>query len=337
MNYVTANVTNDEIVPVGPDGKIAINVSGGATNITVDVTGYFTTNLDATNASTYTPLANSSRVLLTTTGVGVAKGTVAASSPLVFHVANNNGITGAPVTPAAGTTVTAVALNIGALPPSDDNGWIAAYANGATRNPESTVTFEGPQTSADTVIVPVSASNREIDIYNGSGSAIDLVGDLAGDFITSATGQFYHPVNPVHVVDTRSTKSGAVASDKTIGFSTPSSLTADNPSLVLNVTVVSPANAGYLNAYPGSQSSPAPAWRLRRRIDHRDRHHREYREREQLRHRQRVGQRKQHHHCRHWLLRLGDRSRPSLARRQGRPLNYVRPCRSGSGVPAVAP
>ena len=58
------------------------------------------------------------------------------------------------------------------------------------------------------------------------------------------------------MVDTRSASSGAVASDKTIGFTTPSGLTADNPSLVLNVTVVSPTDAGYLNAYPGSQSSP---------------------------------------------------------------------------------
>jgi len=257
MNYVAStNVTNDEIIPVGPDGKIAITVSGDATQILVDVTGYFTSNLDATSASTYTPLANSSRVLLTTTGVGVAKGTVAASTALVFHVANNNGTTGAPVTPASGATVTAVALNIGALAPSGDGGWIGAYANGATRNEQTLVTFEGPQTTADTVIVPVSASNGEINIWNGSGSAINLVGDLAGYFTTSAAGQYYHPANPVHVVDTRSAKSGAVASDGTIGFSTPPSLTADNPSLVLNVTVVSPTDSGYLNAYPGSQSSP---------------------------------------------------------------------------------
>jgi hypothetical protein len=61
-------------------------------------------------------------------------------------VANNSGTTGAAVTPASGTTVTAVALNIGALPPSGDNGWIAAYANGATRNEQTAVTFEGSQT-----------------------------------------------------------------------------------------------------------------------------------------------------------------------------------------------
>ena len=256
MNYATSvNVTNDEIVPVGPDGKIAINVNGAATQIVVDATGYFTTDLAATNASTYTPLANSSRVLLTSTGLGVAKGTVASDGTLAFHVANNSGSTGAPVTPASGTTVTAVALNIGALPPSGDNGWIAAYPNGATRNEQTVVTFNGPQTSSDTVIVPV-ASNGEISLYNGSPDAINLVGDLAGYFTTSTTGQYYHPINPIHVVDTRSTSSGAVPANGTIGFSTPSSLTADNASLVLNVTVAGPTDSGYLNAYPGSQSSP---------------------------------------------------------------------------------
>lgn len=258
MNYATnVNVTNNEIVPVGPDGKIAINVNVAATQIVVDVTGYFTTNLAATNASTYTPLANSSRVLLTSTGLGVAKGTLAANGTLAFHVANNGGTTGAPVTPASGTTVTAVALNLGALPPSgDDGGWIAAYPNGATRNEQVSVTYYGPQTSADTVIVPVSTSNGEINIYNGSPDAINLVGDLAGYFTTSTTGQYYHPINPIHVVDTRSTSSGAVPANGTIGFSTPSSLTADNASLVLNVTVAGPTDSGYLSAYPGSQSSP---------------------------------------------------------------------------------
>jgi hypothetical protein len=257
MNYATSvNVTNDEIVPVGPDGKIAINVNGAATQIVVDATGYFTTDLAATNASTYTPLANSSRVLLTSTGLGVAKGTVASDGTLAFHVANNSGSTGAPVTPASGATVTAVALNIGALPPSGDNGWIAAYPNGATRNEQTVVTFNGPQTSSDTVIVPVSASNGEINLYNGSPDAINIVGDLAGYFTTSTTGQYYHPINPIHVVDTRSTSTGAVPANGTIGFSTPSSLNADNASLVLNVTVAGPTDSGYLSAYPGSQSSP---------------------------------------------------------------------------------
>ena len=72
----------------------------------------------------------------------------------------------------------------------------------------------------------------EIDIYNGSADPINLVGDLAGYFTTSTTGQYYHPVNPVQVADTRSAKSRAVASDATTGFSTPSNLTSDNPSLV---------------------------------------------------------------------------------------------------------
>ena len=257
MNYVTSvNITEDEIIPVGPDGKIAINVNGAATQIVVDATGYFTTNLQATNASTYTPLANSSRVLLTSTGLGVAKGTVASDGTLAFHVANNDGTTGAAVTPASGTTVTAVALNIGALPPSGDDGWVAAYPNGATRNEQTVVTFNGPTTSADTVIVPVSASNGEINLYNGSPDAINLVGDLAGYFTTSTTGQYYHPITPIHVVDTRVTSAGAVPANGTIGFGTPSSLTADNPSLVLNVTVAGPTDSGYLNAYPGSQSSP---------------------------------------------------------------------------------
>jgi hypothetical protein len=248
-----ADVTNSAIVPVGPDGKIAIYAYGASANILVDVTGYFTSTTTATGASTYTPLANSSRVLLTTNGTGVPKAQVPASSALAFHIADNNGTTGAPVT---ASNVTAVALNIGAIAASGDNGWVAAYPDGITRPAESVVSFTGGQTSATTVIVPVSASNGKIDLYNGSGSPIDLVGDLAGYFTTSATGQYYHSTTPLHVIDTRNTVAGAVGSNKSLSLGTPAGITADNPALVLNVTTVSPSAGGYLRAYPGSQSPP---------------------------------------------------------------------------------
>lgn len=255
LDYASSGViTNSVIAPVGPDGKITIKVNDEATQLLVDVTGYFTANTSATGASTYTPLANSSRVFYTGNGTGVPKAQIAAGSALTFHVADDNGTTGAPIIRGS---VTAVALDIGVLSSSGTSGWLEAYPDGIARPASgSEVSFTGPQTSSTTVIVPVSASNGDIDLYNGSNGPIDIVGDLYGYFTTATTGQYYHATSPIRVVDTRLTVSGAVAANGTIGYSTPSDIAAVNPTLILNVTVTGPTEGGYLKAYPGSQPAP---------------------------------------------------------------------------------
>ena len=171
MNYATnVNVTNNEIVPVGPDGKIAINVNVAATQIVVDVTGYFTTNLAATNASTYTPLANSSRVLLAAQhGPWRSQGHArseryarlsrrqqrrhhrCAGFPGLRHHRHRR--RAQPRRAAAQQRPTAA----GSLP-------TPTARPGTSRSQSPTTT----QTSADTVIVPVSTGDGKINIYNGS-------------------------------------------------------------------------------------------------------------------------------------------------------------------------
>jgi hypothetical protein len=250
----SGSLSNNAIVPVGPDGNIAIYNYGTATDqVLLDLTGYFITPAAATAAgvttSTYHPLPNPTRLFLTTNGTGVPQAKVAAGSALVVPIEGNN-TNGADV-PATG--VTAIALNIGALSPSGDDGWIAAYPDGATRQAESNVSFTGPQTYASTVIIPVGADGK-IDIYNGSSQPIDLVGDLSGYFTTATSGQYYHPLDAARILDTRQT-SNPVSAGSPRTIPDPAGIIAQDPTLVLNITAVTPASSGYLQAYPGQDTS----------------------------------------------------------------------------------
>lgn len=246
-------MTNDAIVPVGPDGDIAIyNNSSGTVQIIVDVTGYFTTNTAAANASTYTPLADPTTILDTRNGTGAPEATIAADGTLSLTIAGDttNGVD----IPASG--VTAVALNLTVVPTAIDNsGNLITYPDGINRPNVSTVTYyaSGDQSQATTVLIPVG-SDGKIDIFNASSTTINLVGELSGYFTTATTGQYYHPLDSARLIDTRNTK--ALAAGSAMNIADPASVLADDPTLVLNITVTQPADGGFLVAYPGTASLP---------------------------------------------------------------------------------
>jgi hypothetical protein len=246
-------LTNDAIVPVGGDGKIAIfnGCGGGATQVIVDITGYFTSATTATGASTYTPLTDPVRLFYTGNGTGLPNSNpVPANSALTVTIAGDN-TNGAGI-PATG--VTAIAINIGAIAPSGDNGFIEAYPNTlATRPAESNITFIGGETYQDTVIIPVG-SDGKVKFYNGSAQPIDLVGDLSGYFTTATTGKYYHALDGTRITDTRQTTS--IAANATRNIADPVSVVADDPALVVNVTVTGPGNPGFLRVWPGDQTAP---------------------------------------------------------------------------------
>jgi hypothetical protein len=254
VNFTSsANATNNAIVPVGPDGDIAINnESTGTAQLIVDLTGYFTTDTTATGASTYTPLASPVRILDTRNAIGAPKADIPADGTLTLTMDGDD--TNGAGLPSTG--VTAVALNLTAVPTaSGDSGFLVTYPDGVTRPNTSNLTYDATagQAQAGTVIIPVG-SDGKIDIYNDSTDAIDLVGDLSGYFTTSTTGEYYHPLNSMRIIDTRQTT--ALASDSGRTIDDPASITTDNPTLILNITVTDPADAGFLQAYPSSAALP---------------------------------------------------------------------------------
>jgi hypothetical protein len=269
LNFAASgNLSNNAIIPVGPDGQIAIyNHGTGTDQVLLDLTGYFTTPDAAAAAhvtgSTYTPLQDPTRLFYTGNGTGSSfySGTgtngattsqVGPGAALTVTIAGNttNGMT----LPASG--ITAVALNIGVIAPGGDNGWIAAFPQGmpTTNLKESNVSFTGGPTFASTVVVTLNSSNEKISLYNGSAQPVTIVGDLSGYFTSATTGQYYHSLDAARILDTRQT-STALGPNGSQAIPAPAGIIAHNPTLVLNITAVAPTASGYLRAYPAQDSS----------------------------------------------------------------------------------
>jgi hypothetical protein len=253
LNYTASgNVTNNTIAPVGPDGDIAIyNDSTGTAQLLVDLTGYFEASppSSVTNASTYVPLPDPARILDTRNGTG---GEVAGDTELTLTIGGNT-TAGIP-----STGVTAVALNLTAVPPAaSDSGLLTVYPDGSSKPITSNLTYDGAAPQAGTVLIDVSTgTDGEIDIYNDSATPVNLVGDVSGYFTDSTTtvGQHYHPIDSTRIIDSRQTT--ALASDTSLPITNPPSILADNPTLVLNITVTAPADSGFIVAYPASATLP---------------------------------------------------------------------------------
>ena len=261
VNFTTTggSASNDAIIPLGPDGKIAVRNNGPSVQVIVDVDGYFSTSA---TGSTYHPLGAPSRIIDTIAGIGVqANGTTLPAAQIPAGTAQGFKITntspnGVGIPPNA----TAVVLNVSAIAPAGDDGFIIAYPNAASRPTVSQLQFHGSQTYQDTIIIPVSATVGTIYLYNGSPQPIDLRGDLSGYFMSSSSGQYYHSLDTTRLVDTRQTSPIAANGVLPGNVPVPAGIAVLNPTLILNVTATNPGAVGPpSSSIPAATTAAAPA------------------------------------------------------------------------------
>jgi len=266
LNYAaSAPSTNNAIIPVGTDGKIAIyNNSTGTAQIIIDISGYYTT-ATSSNASTYVPLTTPTRVLDTRNGTGATQAKLAANAALALQIAGNT-TNGAdiPADVPYGTQITGVAINL-TTANSSGNGQLIAYPDDGTTPTVSNVTYSSVGNATSTVIVPVETNliaslNGKIVIYNQGTAPVDVIGDVSGYYTTSTTGQHYYAASADRILDTRlynpnTQSASALLPDNGINLPVPANIAAYNPSMVLNLTVTQPTSNGVLNVYPGNQTT----------------------------------------------------------------------------------
>ncbi len=109
VNYVAGQtVTNLALVPVGADGRIALSVSGGATQLIGDVSGWVADG-PVTDPGAVAPLAPA-RLLDTRSGVGAPAARVVGPAVVRLTVAGRGGV------PATGAS--AALLNVTAVSPT---------------------------------------------------------------------------------------------------------------------------------------------------------------------------------------------------------------------------
>lgn len=246
-NYAAnTTVTGYQIVPIGPDGKIALyNYSSGTTQVIVDITGYFTSDSTLTGDQTYTQLGTASRVLNTRDGTGVTQGVVPANTTFTFNVKNA-------LNPGAGVTITGVAINL-TTANETGYGYLEVYPTGQTPSADTALTYTTNAVASMAADVPV-APDGTITIDN-VGSATNIIGDVAGYYTTNTTGLVYHSVNPTRLVDTRYGFGGhstALQKDVTTGFAGMGGQITSNPRpiLALMLTATNTSFNGNIIAYP---------------------------------------------------------------------------------------
>jgi hypothetical protein len=154
--------------------------------------------------------------------------------------------------------MTAVAVNITVVNASN-GGYIAAYADGASRPGTSNVNFGKGQIVANNAIVPVAA-NGKIDLTAelGTTASVNVVVDVVGYYSPSmnfATTAFV-PIVPSRVFDSREDGEGQIANgieyDLDLGW-----WAQPTAAIEMNLTVTGTKSSGYLNLYTYGASIPS--------------------------------------------------------------------------------
>ncbi|MFD0267176.1 hypothetical protein ACFVGY_11340 [Streptomyces sp. NPDC127106] len=230
-------VPNMVIVPVGKDGYVELYNGGWESiDLIADVTGYFT----RTASSGYTPMTPV-RFVDTRAGLGAARAQVPGQGTIGTQI---SGLRGVP------NGITAAALNVTVTNPRED-GHLTVFPSNVQQAPTtSNLNFRAGQTVANSVIVPVGPDGS-IKIRNGAWAGIDVVVDVVGYYSPDSQGA-YMPVAPSRMVDTRDPQEWGseplpgrnyiwlAVSHKEQGIA----------GYIMNTTVTSPAEAGFLSVAP---------------------------------------------------------------------------------------
>ncbi len=165
------------------------------------------------------------------------------------------------------TTATAVMLNVTAVGPQGNQGYMTIYPCGQTRPEASSLNYNAGDIVPNAVLAKVGAGGK-VCIFTSV--ATDVLVDASGYYSDTST---FISLNPARIFESRSTAAPTVdGTNSRIGRLaantwTPITLTnrpaaglpASLASAVLNVTVIGPANDGFLSLVPCSTAGTFPS------------------------------------------------------------------------------
>jgi hypothetical protein len=170
-------VPNRVMVPLGTNGQVNIFNGWNATDVVVDVNGYFTDNTATTTVQGRFTAVVPSRILDTRSGptpVGRGAGPVGAGQTITVQVSGQGGVPGM----SAQMPPKAVALNV-TVTGTTANSYLIVYPSDAASQPlTSDLNWPLGKTVPNMVVVKLGADGR-IAIYNSFGSThiiVDVLG-----------------------------------------------------------------------------------------------------------------------------------------------------------------
>jgi hypothetical protein len=255
LNFTAGQtVANLVVVIPGADGKIDLfNGASAGTHLLVDISGYYRTG-SAAQPGGYSPVTPA-RVLDTRIGLGAPTALVGGRSSVAVAVTNKAGI------PTSG--VAAVVLTVTVVGPTAA-GYVSVYGNNTPRPATSNLNFTAGQTVANLVVV-IPGADGKVDLFNGAVAGANLLVDVSGYYRTGTAAQpgGYSPVTTARVLDTRvglGAPTALVGGGSSVAVSVNGKAgipTSGVAAVVLTVTVVSPAAAGYTSVYGNNTPRPS--------------------------------------------------------------------------------
>lgn len=234
------------------------NGSTAATDVVVDVTGYFIQPPPTGAGARFHPITPTrvydSRRSGGAVPAGPAGRTVDISRGFDYR-------TGADLGTAVPEGATGIAYNITATA-SPGSGWLAVTPTGVDTPAASTVNWTGGASTAHGQFVKLEG-NRSVTLFNGSGAGVHAIIDIVGYFTEGDTsgGNLFHALTPARAYDSRSPapdNQSPLASQSVRTVSTANSRSAATGSII--VTDLIPADAAAI-AYNLTVTRPtAPGW-----------------------------------------------------------------------------
>ena len=190
---VSAGITyaNSFITKVGATtGKVAIVLSAGTSQLAVDVQGYYTDASGGTGA-TFVPLPLTRAYDARTSGGALG---AAASRDIQL-----SGVAGLPADP---SLISAVVLNVTAAGATAATS-VEVWKQGTTRPTPGTSLSAAAGLDTGSMVQTAVGSTGTVSVYNSAGSVLVIV-DVEGYYTGSGSNQFFVPVTPWRILDTRS-------------------------------------------------------------------------------------------------------------------------------------
>jgi hypothetical protein len=225
------NRSNAVVVGLGSQQSVSLYNFDGRVEVIVDVMGWFTGGFRGVTPT---------RLMDTRRGLGGTRLSANAATPLTVA-----GVAGVPRNAAA------VVVNITAVAPTAQGGYLTAWPAGGRRPDTSNVNFTvGSGPTPNLAIVGVGTAGR-ISLFNGVG-AVDVIVDVMGWFQANTVAP---QATPQRLLDTRRASCGVAlgpGETRTLKVTDRSDVGA----VVLNVTAASATEASYLTVWPSGQARP---------------------------------------------------------------------------------
>jgi RHS repeat-associated protein len=240
-------ISNTALVALHSDGHIKV-VTNTATNLIVDVQGYFTSG-SSTAAGGFVPVP-AARIVNTATGVGAPQAKIAANGSIDVQAGGAGGVP---------SSATSVYVNV-TVSGQAGNGSLRVYPTGGTVPTVDAFGFDSGAAMGQSVVAQLNSAGK-FTILLAAGGPANVTVDVQGYFTAGTTNQTFTPAQ-LHYYDSRQSTplaAGEVRQIQAVGADGVPRGGDGLTAVTLNMRAIatSTASTGWLRAWADDQAEPS--------------------------------------------------------------------------------